>query len=148
MKRLVAVTSCPTGIAHTMMAAEALKRAAAAMGHQINVETQGSVGTRDQLSAQQIADADVVLLASDIRVERSRFVGKLVHEVRTSDAIRNTNAVIEAALAPAPTPFKTTPSSLVSAPVLVSAKRLVAITSCPTGIAHTFMAAESLQKAA
>src|SRR5712691_3024204 len=130
MKRLVAVTACPTGIAHTLMAAEALKRAAAALGHEINVETQGSVGTRDTLSAQQIAAADVVLLATDIRVERSRFAGKPIHEVRTSDAIRNTKAVIESALAqvPAPTALAAEPSaSPITAFFSAPAKRLVAI---------------------
>lgn len=151
MKRLVAVTACPTGIAHTLMAAEGLKRAAAAMGHQINVETQGSVGTRDTLSAQQIAAADVVLLATDIRVERSRFAGKPIHEVRTSDAIRNTKAVIESALALVPAtaaPAAEPSPSPITAFVPAPRKHLVAITSCPTGIAHTFMAAEALQKAA
>ncbi len=99
MKRLVAVTACPTGIAHTLMAAEALKRAAAAMGYEIRVETQGSLGTRDALTAAEIAAADVVLLATDIHVNETPFAGKPVHNVSTADAIRNSKAVIEAALA-------------------------------------------------
>lgn len=70
MTRIVAVTACPTGVAHTIMAAEALKKTAQALGHQITVETQGSEGAKNVLSAQAIADADVIILAADIRVIR------------------------------------------------------------------------------
>lgn len=64
-KRIVAITSCPTGIAHTFMAAEALTQAAAELGHAIHVETQGSVGAQNTLSADAIARADLVLIAAD-----------------------------------------------------------------------------------
>ncbi len=103
MARIVAVTACPTGIAHTIMAAEALKKTAAVMGHQIKVETQGSEGTKNILSGEDIANADVVILAADIRVDPLRFVGKPIYETRTSEAIRNTKTVIESALAHAAT---------------------------------------------
>ena len=76
MKHIVAVTSCPTGIAHTVMAAEALKKAAEQMGHAIKVETQGSVGAKNALTEREIAEADVVILAADIRVNTARFAGK------------------------------------------------------------------------
>ncbi len=162
MKRLVAVTACPTGIAHTLMAAEALKRAAATMGHEIRVETQGSLGTKEPLTDREIAAADVVLLAADIHVAMARFAGKPIHSVSTAEAIRNSKAVIQAALALAPEdsitfihpaePVATIPpeTPAVATPAIESlgGKRLVGITSCPTGIAHTFMAAEALQKAA
>ena len=69
MAKLVAVTACPTGIAHTFMAAEALRRAALSAGHDIRVETQGSVGTADALSPGEIAAADGVILATDVRVD-------------------------------------------------------------------------------
>jgi PTS system fructose-specific IIC component len=155
MKRIVAVTACPTGIAHTLMAAEALKRAATTMGHQIKVETQGSVGTKERLTEADIAAADVVVLAADIHVNETPFAGKPIHTVSTADAIRNSRAVIEAALAllppepvaPAPIEPAATPVPAASA-ISSGGKRLVGITSCPTGIAHTFMAAEALQKAA
>lgn len=166
--KIVAITSCPTGIAHTLMAAEALKKAAAVMGHEIKVETQGSVGTKDTLTAADIAAAEVVLLATDIRVDTARFAGKPIHEARVSDAIRHTQNVINAAVALVTPPAaatsqakttaavaasaaeaaKATAAAPVSAPAAESGKRLVGITSCPTGIAHTFMAAEALQKAA
>jgi PTS system fructose-specific IIC component len=155
--KIVAVTSCPTGIAHTLMAAEALKKSAEVMGHEIKVETQGSVGTRNLLSESEIASADVVVLATDIRVDISRFAGMPVYETRVSEAIRNTREVLEAALKLVPS-VKTTDAgpAAETAPLLVApeaepsavGKRLVGITSCPTGIAHTFMAAEALQKAA
>ena len=84
------------------MAAEALKRAAATMGHEIRVETQGSLGTKEPLTDREIAAADVVLLAADIHVAMARFAGKPIHSVSTAEAIRNSKAVIEAALALAP----------------------------------------------
>lgn len=96
MQRIIAVTACPTGIAHTLMAAEALKQTAAAMGHQLVVETQGAEGFRNTLTAQEIADADVVILAADIAVDRSRFRGRPIYETSTSTAIRDTRGVIEA----------------------------------------------------
>jgi PTS system fructose-specific IIC component len=155
MKMIVAVTSCPTGIAHTVMAAEALKKAAELLGHQIKVEMQGSAGTKNPLSEEDIAEADVILLATDIRVDTRRFLEKPIYETHSSEAILKPEAVIQAALAllPAETlpvstpPATTTVSAAPPAPVSVG-KRLVGITSCPTGIAHTFMAAEALQKAA
>jgi fructose PTS system EIIBC or EIIC component len=61
--KIAAVTSCPTGIAHTLMAAESLKKAAELLGHQIKVETQGSAGTKNLLSEEDVAEADVIKLA-------------------------------------------------------------------------------------
>lgn len=162
MKRIVAVTACPTGIAHTLMAAEALKKTAEALGHQIRVETQGSAGAKNVLSERAIAQADVAIFAADIRVDPTRFAGKPIYEVRTSDAIRNTREVINSALALSPAETRAeeleqesaeTPAETAAIPKPptaedVTGKRLVGITSCPTGIAHTFMAAEALQKAA
>ena len=76
--KIVAVTSCPTGIAHTFMAAEGLQQAAKAMGFAIRVETQGSVGAGDVLTPDEIAAADIVLIAADRDVDRRRFAGKRV----------------------------------------------------------------------
>ncbi|HEX5812306.1 MAG TPA: fructose PTS transporter subunit IIB, partial [Pseudonocardia sp.] len=74
--KFVAVTSCPTGIAHTYMAAEALEQAAADSGDEMHVETQGSAGS-DPLDPQIIADADAVIFAADVEVrDRERFAGK------------------------------------------------------------------------
>jgi PTS system fructose-specific IIC component len=149
----VAVTSCPTGIAHTLLAAEALKKTAVALGHQLKVETQGSVGAKNVLTERDIDEADVVILATDVRIDSARFAGKPIYETRTSEAIRNTGAVIAAASALGQrgaeavvtgVPVAAAPAA--SAPA--AGKRLVGITACPTGIAHTFMAANALEKAA
>ncbi|MBD1870571.1 PTS fructose-like transporter subunit IIB [Leptolyngbya sp. FACHB-671] len=167
MKRIAAVTACPTGIAHTFMAAEALRKTAEVMGYDIKVETQGSEGVKTPLSAGDIADADLVIIGADIHVDPSRFVGKPVYATSTSRTIRSTKAVIEEAVSeaqhesetqqesevdvPAP-PVAATVSSAATSVASTSPsnglKHLVGITSCPTGIAHTFMAAEALRKAA
>lgn len=171
MARIVAVTACPTGIAHTFMAAEALKKQASLLGHEIAVETRGSAGPGAELSFDDIERADVVILAADMTVPTERFGGKPVHETSTAAAIRDPKAVIEAALGerrhagapaappPPPPPARDEARAEVMAergeapepvppPPSGKGKKLVAITACPTGIAHTFMAAESLKKAA
>ncbi len=100
-RRIVAITSCPTGIAHTFMAAEGLQAAAEALGHAIRVETQGSVGARDTLTAAEIASADIVLIAADTGVDRARFGGKRVYATTTKAAIRDGRGLIATALAEA-----------------------------------------------
>ena len=100
-KRIVAVTSCPTGIAHTFMAAEGIQAAAQALGHDVRVETQGSVGARDALTAPEIAAADIVIIAADTGVDRARFAGKRVYATSTKAAIRDGKGLIATALAEA-----------------------------------------------
>src|SRR5512144_1532235 len=152
--RFVAVTACPTGIAHTLMAAEALKRQADIMGHVIEVETQGSDGTQHPLPQQAIEKADAVVIAADIFVDPSRFAGKPVVAASTADAIRHPHDVIASVVAAPPEPDIALPAPAPAGPpqpVRAQAdgqRRLVGITSCPTGIAHTFMAAEGLRRAA
>ncbi|MBM3115079.1 fructose-specific PTS transporter subunit EIIC [Jeongeupia naejangsanensis] len=97
--KIVAITSCPTGIAHTFMAAEGLQAAAAKLGHEIHVETQGSVGAQSPMSAQQILDADLVIIAADAQVDLGRFGGKRVFETGTKRAINNGVKLIEDAIA-------------------------------------------------
>ena len=97
--KIVAVTACPTGVAHTFMAAEALSEAGRALGHQIRVETQGSVGAQDKLTAEEIADADLVLLACDIEVDPTRFAGKRIYRTSTGNALKKPQQTIQAALA-------------------------------------------------
>ncbi|QYX52634.1 PTS fructose-like transporter subunit IIB [Pseudomonas sp. S07E 245] len=96
--KIVAVTACPTGVAHTFMAAEALQQAAQQLGYQLTVETQGSVGARNPLSAQAIAEADVVLLAADIEVPTARFAGKRVYRCGTGIALKQAKATLDKAL--------------------------------------------------
>ncbi|MCY1276913.1 PTS system fructose-specific EIIB'BC component [compost metagenome] len=96
--RLVAVTACPTGVAHTFMAAEALKQAAQRLDYELQVETQGSVGARDPLSLDAIAAADAVLLATDIEVDTARFAGKKVFRCGTGVALKQAEATLKRAL--------------------------------------------------
>ncbi|MGF1642048.1 MAG: PTS fructose-like transporter subunit IIB [Thiotrichales bacterium] len=151
MANIIAVTACPTGIAHTYMAAEALKKTAAVMGHSIRIETQGSAGAKDIFSDAELAAADVVIVAADTHVERARFATKKLYETSTSVAIRDTRAVLDAALALigiATAPAAVAEAAVATPAAVQRAKKIVAITACPTGIAHTFMAAEALKKAA
>lgn len=99
--RLVAVTACPTGVAHTFMAAEALQQAAEQLGYELQVETRGSVGARNLLDDAAIAAADVVLLATDIEVDTARFTGKKVFRCGTGVALKQPRQTLERALAEA-----------------------------------------------
>ena len=94
--KIVAVTACPTGIAHTYMAAARLEKTAKDLGHEIKVETQGALGIENALSADDIRQAQVAIFAVDISVEgRERFKGMNVIEVPLQDAIKNARAVFE-----------------------------------------------------
>ncbi len=95
----VAITACPTGVAHTFMAAEALQQGAERLGYQIDVETQGSVGAKNILSPQAIADADIVILATDIEVNTDRFIGKRVYRCSTGFALKQTDKAFAEAIA-------------------------------------------------
>lgn len=97
--RYVAVTACPTGIAHTYMAAEKLQTVAADLGHEIKVETQGSIGAENVLTAADIASADAVIIAADKNVELGRFAGKKVLKVGVADGIHKPAELFERAIA-------------------------------------------------
>ncbi|GHF74366.1 PTS mannose transporter subunit IIABC [Streptomyces mashuensis] len=92
--RLVAVTACPTGIAHTYMAAEKLMQAAEAAGHVIKVETQGSIGAENVLSEDDVRRADGVIVAADKDVDLGRFAGKRVLVVGVAEGIRHPERLI------------------------------------------------------
>ena len=93
--KIVAVTACPTGIAHTYMAAEQLEKTAKALGHQIKVETQGAMGIENELTKADIQQADHVLFAVDIDVEkRERFKGRKIVEVPVQKAIKDPKGVL------------------------------------------------------
>ena len=93
--KIVAVTACPTGIAHTYMAAEQLEKTGKSLGHEIKVETQGAMGIENELSSKDIRDADVAIFAIDIEVEqRDRFSGKKIVQVPVQEAIKNPKGVL------------------------------------------------------
>ncbi|AKK63752.1 fructose-specific PTS transporter subunit EIIC [Xanthomonas oryzae pv. oryzicola] len=110
-KRIVAITSCPTGIAHTFMAAEGLQQAAKKLGYQMRVETQGSVGAQDALTDDEIRNADVVIIAADREVDLGRFGGKRVFKSGTKPAINDGPALINKALADASVQGGATPAT-------------------------------------
>ncbi|MGW1075827.1 fructose-specific PTS transporter subunit EIIC [Streptomyces sp. NPDC002537] len=93
--RLLAVTACPTGIAHTYMAAEKLAQAAQALGHRMKVETQGSIGAENVLTDNDVREADGIIVAADKDVDLSRFAGKRVLSVGVAEGIHHPERLIE-----------------------------------------------------
>ncbi|HCQ2350713.1 TPA: PTS subunit IIBC, partial [Escherichia coli] len=94
--RIVAITNCPAGIAHTYMVAEALEQKARSLGHTIKVETQGSSGVENRLSSEEIAAADYVIFATGRGLsgdDRARFAGKMVYEIAISQALKNIDQI-------------------------------------------------------
>lgn len=97
-KRILAVTGCPTGIAHTYMAAEKLKERANDLGISIKVETNGSSGVKNRLTDQEIAEADAIIVAADTKVEMARFNGKPVIQTKVGKAIYETDSLLNRAV--------------------------------------------------
>ncbi|WP_425357079.1 fructose-specific PTS transporter subunit EIIC [Streptomyces inhibens] len=89
------MTACPTGIAHTYMAAEKLAQAARSLGHEMKVETQGSIGAENVLSDNDVREADGIIIAADKDVDRGRFVGKKVLAVGVAEGIHHPEQLIE-----------------------------------------------------
>jgi fructose-specific phosphotransferase system IIB component len=92
--KIVAVTACPTGIAHTYMAAEQLEKTAKKLGHSIKVETQGAMGIENELSQTEIDAAEVVILATDIAIEREeRFERIRKVQIPVQAVLKNPEAI-------------------------------------------------------
>ena len=96
--RLLAVTACPMGMAHTYLAAEALRKAAQERGMTIKIETNGAAGVGDELKSEEIAAADCIIIAADKGVSMARFVGKRLISVSAGEAVRGADAVLDRAL--------------------------------------------------
>ena len=92
--KICAVTSCPTGIAHTYMAAEGIEKAAKAAGCWVKVETRGSGGAKNVLTDKEIADADCIIVAADAKVPMDRFYGKKLIEAPVSDGINKADELV------------------------------------------------------
>jgi PTS system fructose-specific IIB component len=95
--KIVAVTACPTGIAHSQMGAENLETVGEQLGHDIKVEVQGSMGAENELTADDIAEADVVIIAADTSVSQDRFEGKPLVKAPVKDAVNDAEGLIEQA---------------------------------------------------
>ncbi|WP_336624304.1 PTS fructose transporter subunit IIB [Clostridium boliviensis] len=94
MIKILAITACTAGIAHTYIAREKLENAARETGDFIKVETQGSIGVENELRPDEIQEADIILIAADIRVNKDRFVGKAVVEIPISMIMKSPKGVI------------------------------------------------------
>lgn len=112
--KIVAITACPVGIAHTYMAAEKLSKTGAELGHDVKVETHGSIGIENGLTEQEIKEADGVIIAADKTVDLERFAGKRIVVVPVADAIKQPAELIER--------VKTAPVQKASAKTSVSKK--------------------------
>ncbi|MFZ4831680.1 PTS fructose transporter subunit IIBC [Rouxiella sp. Mn2063] len=97
-KRIVAVTACPTGVAHTFMAAEAIEAEANKRGWWVKVETRGSVGAGNAITAEEVAAADLVIVAADIEVDLDKFAGKPLYRTSTGLALKKTKQELDKAL--------------------------------------------------
>ncbi|TLU75984.1 fructose-specific PTS transporter subunit EIIC [Mannheimia varigena] len=101
VKNIVAVTACPTGVAHTFMSAEAIENYAKAQGWNVKVETRGQVGAGNPISAEEVATADLVFVAADIDVDLEKFKGKPMYRTSTGLALKKTAQEFEKAFAQA-----------------------------------------------
>ena len=95
---LLGITGCPTGIAHTYMAAESLEQMGKELGHPIKVETQGQSGVKNELTEEEIKNAKAIIIAADVKVDLSRFDGKRIIRAGVTDGIRKPKELIEKAL--------------------------------------------------
>ncbi|EOB2764336.1 PTS fructose transporter subunit IIB [Enterococcus hirae] len=97
--KIIGVAACTVGIAHTYIAQEKLENAAKKAGHEIHIETQGTIGIENELTPVQIKEADLVILAVDVKISgRERFEGKRIIQVPTEIAIKSPNKLIEKAM--------------------------------------------------
>jgi len=92
---IVGITACTVGIAHTYIAQKKIEIAAKKAGHNVKIETQGTIGIENALTAEEIAQADIVLLAADVKVSgEERFAGKTIVRVNISDAVKRADAIM------------------------------------------------------
>nr|WP_205625337.1 PTS fructose-like transporter subunit IIB [Photobacterium aphoticum] len=96
MMKLLGVTSCPSGVAHTYMAAEALEMAAKAKGWEVKIETQGSIGIENEILMSEVADADIIVLTKDIAIQQEeRFNGKKIVRIAVADAVKKAPQIMD-----------------------------------------------------
>ena len=97
---ILAITACPTGIAHTYMAAEALEKMGTQLGHKVKVETHGSSGVKNKFTKEEIKNAKAVIIAADTKIDLSRFDGKKLVKAKVADGINKPQQLIEHVLSP------------------------------------------------
>lgn len=145
--KLAIITACPSGVANSVLAAGLLEQAAVSANWQAKIECQSSVVETQTLSTSDIEQADVVIVAADTTVDTTRFVGKKVYSASISQVYQDADAFLKLAVEQATelTESDATQAEVSPSPQSTSTKKIVAITACPTGVAHTFMAAEALE---
>ncbi|MGF1720496.1 PTS fructose transporter subunit IIBC [Vibrio kyushuensis] len=144
--KIAIITACPSGVANSVIAAGLLKKAAETLEHDAHIECHSSVVDNQALTTQQIADADVVVMAANTPVDTTRFIGKRVHQATISDCTTDAIAFLESAVTHAEVLESNQAVTLHVEAGTQATTKIVAITACPTGVAHTFMAAEALEK--
>jgi fructose-like PTS system EIIB component len=93
--KILGVTACPSGVAHTYMAAEALTKAAKKRGHNVKVETQGSIGIENVIKVEDVVDADIIILTKDMAIKnKERFAGKPIINVGVGDVVRKADLIV------------------------------------------------------
>lgn len=93
--KIIGVTACPSGVAHTYMAAEALKKAGEKLGVEVKIETQGGIGIENVLTAEDVKSADYVVLTKEVAIKNEeRFEGKKVVRVAIADAVKKAEAIV------------------------------------------------------
>jgi len=98
--KIVGVSSCPSGVAHTYMAAVALKKSGKKFGINIKIETQGAVGIENEITKEDLKDVDYVILTKEVAIKNEeRFAGKKIVRVKISDAVKKSDAIIEKLIA-------------------------------------------------
>ena len=99
MKKIIAITACPTGIAHTFMAAKALENAGKKLNYEIKEETQGATGIKNKITSTDIENADAIIFAVETKVrEEDRFKERKIHKISVKEAIKNAEKAINDAL--------------------------------------------------
>lgn len=148
MKNIAIVTACPSGVANSIIAAGLLEQAATKLNWKATIECQSSVLPVEVLTQEVIDTADAIVIATNSVVDTSRFVGKKVHQGSISECAINSEVWLENAVNNAKelTASEVTVSETVASTDATGPKKIVAITACPTGVAHTFMAAEALEE--
>ena len=144
---LILITACPSGMATTFLAAKRLEQAATRLGWNVHVEMHGEIAPLQAASAEQIANADLIVVAADHVPAPERFEGKRLFQAPIASALPDPGAFLSQAKREAP--IYSAPAATAAAPASsAGGKKIVAVTACPTGVAHTFMAAEALAEAA
>ena len=140
------VTACQSGVATGFIAANLLNKAATNLGWKVTTECQSDIIAHSALSQSDITDADFIIVASDNPIDLQRFIGKRVYQTSINNVISNFNDLLNSAYSDAHVLCENDVQIDESTPD--NSKNIVAITACPTGVAHTFMAAEALENEA